>query len=193
MSESLWVTVIQWTVWGVVMALVLGGLARSRYRKQPDSEASKLVHPRSILIVGLIGFAFFAGLAIISNVFSNETTTVITTSVFIGFALLNLLLVAEYSFSRHWFSDDGLEYGSLLGRRGRLDWSEVASVRYAPVMKWFRLETGAGKVARISAMLVGLPDFARTLLARVDPSAIEPEARAVVRATAAGELPEIWM
>ncbi len=192
MSESLWPTVIQWTVWGVVMALVLGWIARSRYRKRPASEASTLVHPRSILILGLLGFAFFAGLAIISNVFSNETTTPVTTSVFIGFALLNLLLVAEYSFSRHWFSDDGLEFGSLLGRRGRLSWSEVASVSYAPVMKWFRLETRAGKVARISAMLVGLPDFARIVLAQVDPAAIDSGALAVLKATAAGELPEIW-
>jgi hypothetical protein len=64
-------------------------------------------------------------------------------------------------------------------------------VHYAPVLKWFRLETREGKVARISAMLVGLPEFAQVLLRRAPPGAIDDETAQVLRATAAGDLPPL--
>jgi hypothetical protein len=59
-------------------------------------------------------------------------------------------------------------------------------------MKWFRLETRTGAVARISAMLIGLPEFARLLLAHAPADAIPPETLLVLEATAAGNPPPVW-
>jgi hypothetical protein len=65
------------------MAIVMGWLARSRLRARPASDTRRLVHPASTLIVGLVAFAFFAGLAVVSNVVPNKTTTWWTTAVFV--------------------------------------------------------------------------------------------------------------
>ena len=139
-----------------------------------------------------MSFAFFAGIAVISNVYSNETTTVWTTSIFLGFAILSLLMIADYFQARHEVSDEGMNYGRLTGTRGILKWSEVANVRYAPGIKWFRLETRSGEVARVSAMLVGLPEFARLVLAHAPPGAIDGNTLPVLQATAAGQPPSVW-
>jgi hypothetical protein len=45
-------------------------------------------------------------------------------------------------------------------------------VRYTPLMKWFRLETQSGNVARVSVMLMGLPEFAGLLLQNAPQGAI---------------------
>jgi hypothetical protein len=165
------------------MALVMGWVARSRVKPRPHSESQRLVHPFSTLIIGVVGFVFFAGLAIVSNVFANKTVTWWTTTIFVGFALLSLPMVADYFLARHDVSEEGLSYGRLTGRRGYLKWSDLSRVNYAPGMKWFRLETESGEVARISAMLRGLPEFARLLLARTPAHAIDADALSVLQAT----------
>ena len=74
-ERTWWATAVQWTVWAILMSLVMGWLARSRRRPRPTSEQRNLVHPPSTLIIGLACFALFAGLAVVSNVFANKTTT----------------------------------------------------------------------------------------------------------------------
>lgn len=68
----------------------------------------------------------------------------------------------------------------------------LAAGALAPALKWFRLETRSGKVARVSAMLIGLPDFARLVLRYAPADAIEPDTLPVLRATAEGNPPPIW-
>src|SRR5258708_39461979 len=85
-NRAWWITLLQWTLWGVLMLIIAGWLGKSRFRARPASEARRLVHAPSTLIIGLICFAFFAGLAIDSNVVRNQTTTWWTTAVFTGFA-----------------------------------------------------------------------------------------------------------
>ncbi|HEY7041339.1 MAG TPA: hypothetical protein VID28_20900 [Methylomirabilota bacterium] len=182
---------IQWGIWVVLVALVMAWVARSRHRARPTSEARRLAHPPSTLIIGLVVFALFAGIAVVSNVYANKTTTWLTTTVFLGFAALALWLVVDYFVARHEVSDAGLRHGSVTGRRD-IGWAEVSSVQYSPTMKWFRLTTRSGRVARVSAMLVGLPEFARLLLAHAPPGAIERETRPVLEATAAGDPPSVW-
>jgi len=41
-------------------------------------------------------------------------------------------------------------------------------------------------------MLVGLPEFARAVLANVPANVIEPETRPILEATANGNPPSIW-
>src|SRR5207237_7649401 len=81
--------------------------------------ARRLQHPPSTLIIGLVCFSFFAGIAIVSNVFANATTTRLTTTVFVGFALLALAIVGDYFAARHEASRAGLRYGRLFGAGGR--------------------------------------------------------------------------
>jgi hypothetical protein len=187
-----WAPVLQWTAWGILMAVVMAWIARSRLRSRTASQARLLVHPPSTLVVGLVGFALFAGSAVVSNVYANKTTTVLTTAVFLGFAALSLLVVADYFLAKHEVTNEGINYRRLTGRRGSLKWAEVATVHYAPSMKWFRLATRSGEVARVSAMLVGLPEFAQLVLRQVPPSAIEPDTLPVLQATADGHPPSVW-
>jgi hypothetical protein len=187
-----WEPILKWTIWGLVMALVMAWIASSRLRPRPPTDVRRLVHPPSTLIIGLAGFLFFAGIAVLSNVFANRTTTWWTTATFTGFALLSLLLVADYALARHEVSEAGLHYRRLTGRRGSLGWSELRRVRYAPAMKWFRLETASGDVARISVMLVGLPEFASLLLAYAPAQAIDADTLPILQATAAGQPPSVW-
>lgn len=106
--------------------------------------------------------------------------------------MLNGVLIADYFLSRHALVDGGLDYGSLTGRRGSFKWAEVTRVHYAPFMKWFKLEAGSGRVARISSMMTGLPAFAEAVLAYVPQSAIDDDTRSVLQATAEGNPPQVW-
>ena len=175
MSGQAWIHIVQWTIWGILMTIVMGWVARSRLKTRPPSDLQRLVHPPSTLIIGLGGFLFFATIAVISNVFANKTTTWWTTAIFVGFALLSVPMIADYFRASHIVSEEGLNYGRLNGARGNLKWSELRRVTYASTMKWFRLEGQSGNVARISAMLIGLPEFARLLLAHTPPGAIDAD------------------
>jgi hypothetical protein len=59
-------------------------------------------------------------------------------------------------------------------------------------MKWFRLETHDGQVARISAYLTGLPGFARTLLKHIPTGVSDELTLDILAETAAGRPPAPW-
>lgn len=193
MSREWWVPIVQWTLWGLVMAVVMGWVARSRLRERPESERHTLRHPISTLVIGVVGAVFFFGIAVISNTIGkNATSTVWTTLLFVGFGLMSVPLIADYYFARHCVSDRGIEYGRMFGQRGSLRWSEVRNVKFAPGMKWFVLESASGAKVRVSAMLVGLPEFAWFVLTHVPAEAIEPATRAVLSETKGGRPPSVW-
>jgi hypothetical protein len=194
MSERPWWShVLQWALWFAAMLAVMGWLNRMRSRPRPPGEAGRLVHPVSTLIVGVVITAFFLGIAIASNVWANGTETWWTTTAFLGFGAMGGAMVAEYFRARHSVSDLGLNYRGLLRPGGFIPWDTVATVRYAPTMKWFRIESRDGQIARISVMLMGLPEFAQALLAHVPASAIDGPARPILEATAAGSPPSVWV
>jgi hypothetical protein len=47
MSRAWWIPIVQWTVWGLVMAAVMGWVAKGRLRKRAESDARTLCHPIS--------------------------------------------------------------------------------------------------------------------------------------------------
>jgi hypothetical protein len=173
------------------MAAVMGWLGRTRLKRRNAAESRRLVHPLSTLIIGAVCFAVFAALTVLSNVYSNETTTWWTTATFVGLALLAVPMIAMYFIEDHEVSETGLAFTTLLGARRSMRWEEVKSFRYAPLMKWFRVEADSGNVARISIMLMGLPEFARVALAHVPPGAVEASTLEILRATAEGNPPSI--
>jgi Bacterial PH domain len=192
-DTPLWATALKWALWVVLVALVMGWLGRSRFRVRPAPDTRTLAHPPSTLVVGVVCSAFFAGLAVVSNVFRNSTTTWWTTAIFLGFAALSALLIVDYFTAKHEVTDEGLSYSKLLaGTRKHLRWSDLRDVRYAHGMKWFRLETTGGDVARISALLMGLPEFARLLLEHAPEGVIHTGTLQILQATAQGSPPSVW-
>ena len=191
-DRTWWVTTIQWSVWAILMSLVMGWLARSRHRARPAAHQRELAHPPSTLILGLACFVFFSGIAVVSNVYANKTTTWWTTAIFVGFALMAVPMIVDYFVAQHKVSEEGMSYRKLIGASKSLRWSELQTVRYVPGLKWFRLETQSGEVARISVMLMGLPEFARLLIAHAPRQAIEANTLTVLEATADGHPPSVW-
>jgi hypothetical protein len=187
-----WAPVLQWGLWAVLMTLVMGWLAHTRTHPRPSHEANTLAHPRSTLAIGLICGGFFLALAILSAMYPGKTGSPLISLFFLAFAVLGLPLVLDYRNARHTLTADGLRYRRMLGEGGRLRWAEVRKIRYSEAAKWFRLELAGGEVVRVSAMLKGLPEFAAAVLAQVPPTAIDPETRDILQATAQGELPRIW-
>ena len=183
---------LQWALWGLLMSLVMGWVARSRSRPGHAGSAQRLQHPPSTLIIGLAGFLLFTAIAVISNVFANATTSWKTTTIFVGFALLALPILGDYFAARHEVSEEGLRYGRLFGSGGYMRWTELKSVRFSEAMKWFRLESQSGKVVRLSVMLMGLPTFAQLLLAHAPPQSIEKNTLPVLQTTAEGNPPSVW-
>ena len=184
-------TWLQWTLWGLLMALVMGWVARSRSRPRPAGSANRLHHPKSTLIIGLTGFLLFVAIAIVSNVYANATTSWWTTAIFVGFALLAVPVIGDYFAARHEVSVEGLRYSRLVGSGGFIRWSDVKSVRFSDSMKWFRLESQSGQVVRLSVMLMGLPIFAELLLAHA-PGESMKSALTILQATAEGNPPSVW-
>jgi hypothetical protein len=182
-------TALQWILWALIMSLIMGWVARSRMRPRPAGCDQQLRHPVSTLIIGLAGFLLFAVIAVISNVFANETTSWWTTAIFVGFALP---VIGDYFAARHEVSPEGLRYGRLIGVGGFVRWDELKSVRFSSSMKWFRLESQSGTVVRVSVMLMGLPVFAQMLLANARSEAIDPTTRMILQATAEGNPPSVW-
>ena len=87
----------------------------------------------------------FLALAIVSTVTVDETGTWWISLAFVGFALLSARMLLDYYIARHEVSDEGLAYRKLSGARKITRLSEVRSVRYATMMKWFRLESRGGE------------------------------------------------
>ena len=59
-------------------------------------------------------------------------------------------------------------------------------------MKWFTIELAPDLRSEFFAMLMGLPEFARILLAHVPKSVIDDEAYALLRETEQGRPPSVW-
>ena len=187
-----WAPVLQWGLWAVIMTLVMGWLARRRSAPRPPQDARTLVHPKSTLLIGLVCGGFFLALALLCSLFPGKTGSPAFSLFFVGFALLGVPLVLDYRNARHTLVADGMQYGRMLGGTGELRWRDVRRLRYSQSAKWFRLDLADGSVVRVSAMLMGLPGFAQAALGQVQASAIDVPTRAVLEATAAGDLPRIW-
>lgn len=184
---------IQWTVWGLTLVAVMGWVARSWLKLRHQRLPCELRHPPSTLFIGLFGFALFTSIGLMPDTTGkNDTVSVWTDLAFLFFAVMSLAMVAEYFLARHRLTPDGLEFGRLLGRRGKLKWADVHSVEYASTMKWFKVRTEQGTTVRISAMLMGLPEFAHQLLSHVPAKRITEPTRSIPAETADGSPPSVW-
>jgi hypothetical protein len=180
---------IEWGFYGFLMSIALGWLGSSRTRARAAGETRQLRHSPSVLILGVLASGIFAGATILSRIHDYGGPPV--TDIFLGFAILSLVLVEQYCFARHELTADGMNYGRPMGARGSLKWSEVTHLTYSPGMRWYRLQTSTGAVVRISSMMRGLPEFAREVLARVARPAIDDKAWSMLEATARDGFPKV--
>ena len=154
-------------------------------------QKSELVRPRSVQMTGLMCFAVFGALGVISykniapQVFTDSTWW--TTVCFAAFAFLGAFLSIASLIEKHMVSEVGLKFRNCFGIRRTIAWSDLRSIRYFGYPKsYFRLETNSGTVIRISAMLRGLPQFAGFLLERAPEDSIDHVTLGILDATAAG-------
>lgn len=189
MADSSWIgPAIQWTVWGVLMSLVMVGLARSRTRNGGAAH-EQLRLPKGVLALSVVGIAFFLGLAILA--YPAKTGGLGVASVFMVFAALSGYLALEYFRVWHTVTSEGLDYGTMFRGRKFVRWEEVSSVNFSPA-GWFVLKAPDKPQARISAMLRGLPEFASAVLQKVPLDRLDSKTLQLLQQTAYGNLPRIW-
>jgi hypothetical protein len=105
--------------------------------------------------------------------------------------LAGVVYIWMYFKERHRLEPGGLCYRRSLTGSGTLRWSEVGKVHYSQVMGLFRLVTRQGEIVRVSVWLIGLPAFARAVLAGVPGTSIDTDTRQVLEQTAVGILPPL--
>jgi hypothetical protein len=127
----------------------------------------------------------------LSHLFPGKNGSAAISLVFVGFALLGVPVIAEYFRASHRLEPGGLRYRTLF-QKGVLQWNDVTRVRYSPAAMWFRIDTAQGQVVRLSVMLMGLPDFARTIMQEVSPAKIDSDTAAILEQTASGAPPSVW-
>lgn len=187
-----WAHALQWGLWIVVMAVVMGWLARSRMRARATGNPDVLRHPRSVLLVGVVSTGFFLALAGLSWFYPNTTGSPLITSGFLVFALLGTWWIVEFFHVEHRLESGGFRYRTIKCGTGFLRWSDVTRIRYSHSAKWFRIDGAGGEAVRISAMLMSLPEFAQAALRAVPDKRIESDTLDLLKQTANGSPPSIW-
>ena len=169
-----------------------GLLIQKRLKSDSKRKSKTLSHPTSTFLIGAFGFVFFAGISILANVYSNKSTSILTTITFVTFALIATIVIADYFLARHEISESGINFGKMTGFRGFIQWAELKSVEFSSVMHWFKLKSHDGQVARISTILNGLPEFAQYILNHARSTAISATTKVVLEETASGSPPQLW-
>jgi hypothetical protein len=190
MGEHTWTFLLQHSFEAVLVALVLGWLARSRLSSSRN-RPGVMGYPIGVLLIGVVCFALFSAGVGAQLLMPNNTVTWWTIGAVAALALGSLVLIAAYFVEHHELSPDGVSLSMLFSGRKHLRWAELRSVRYSSRMSWFRLETQSGAVGRVSTMMARLPEFAQLLLAKAPREAIDGRSLALLEASAAGRPPPI--
>jgi len=192
-QRPFWVSIIQWTLWALVMAGIMGWLGRARMKTTTVDGQVVMTYPLSLLVLMLICVAFSAGLVVLSLVVAAQNTSALATAVFAVALAASLYWLVECCVVRYSLSKDGLGYMSIFTGRRLFRWDELQSLKYAPNMRWFVLKDAQGHVARVSVAMTGLPVFARMLMERARRLDIDSATVPILSQTARGEPPSLWL
>ena len=192
MQNEWWMEIVKWMLIGVVVVFFGRWFRRYGFRIRLSPDGTTLKQPLSFLIAGVVGFIFYGGFTAVSNTIGkNETTSIWSTTIFVFLALMSLTMIVYY-FTRHRLSAEGINYTRLHGKQGYTRWSEIHEMKYRPRLGWFQLRTEAGSTIRISATLIGLPEFAQHVLTHVPLERINSSTGDLLTEIAAGETPKSW-
>jgi hypothetical protein len=185
--------IIQWGIYLVAMTLVMGWLARSRLRS-PDATTTGgvlLKQPVGMLFLGLVAMGMFGAFAVLS--YGARTGGPGVAAIFLVFVALGAYVTYSYFADRLELRPDGIVYPRLARRWRFAPWDEISAVRYGSAMKWFVFTLRDGTRLRASAILIGLPALAEATLRHVPTERIAPDAMGVLRETADGRPPSVWV
>ncbi len=147
MAREWWIPIVQWTLWGVAMTVVMGWVARSRFGKRPASGADALAHPMSTLVIGVVGVLFFGGIAVVSNTIGKNHHLNLDHAVFRGIRAGRGAHDRELFFRAPSCLRPRHGLWRIFGQRGTSHWSDVTRVRYASMMKWFAIDLRSGSTS----------------------------------------------
>ena len=174
-----------------ILAFGIGSLVlRTRRRDLESYTGSEVRFPPYVLLEGIVGFLFFISVALVSNLFPNETVTVITTSVFVIFSTLSGYQAFLYFAQRHQICDSHILFTSMFNTQTKIYWKVVAAVSYNPGIKWFVVETTSGKKYHISEIMRGIRQFSVAVIANVEPDKIARTASERLQKLQEGKLVE---
>lgn len=188
-TRSWWTYVVQWGLWLLAMTAVMGWLARSR-KAPPGADPAIARYPSSVLVLGAVATAFFAGLAAISCL--SPTAGVGVAALFLLFLIPSAYLVVDYFIASFRVTEDGIEFRVPLQGTGMIEWSQIRLVGWSPSLKWFLIHTTDGRTIRLPVTLYGLPVVANALLTRLAANRFTTDARTLLVETAAGNPPSPW-
>jgi TPR repeat protein len=182
--------------WGTLIkvglaALAVFGLVRVlvfRFHRAPGP--GQLRYPPGAMIGGAMAFLFFSFIALVSSIYGNQTATMWTNLVFTGMAAMGLYAMANYIFTRHEFTADGIYWRRLIGQPIYLPWGDITRVYYRDRAGKFVLKSATRQSVRIPLRLLGLPAFAQVVLDHVPPTAIDDGTRMALSAVANDGLEE---
>lgn len=187
MNQPWWIPLLKPILFSVLFYFVMRVIHRRLGQRWTEDASRTLRHQGWVPLLGAAAILFGFGLAIISNtVGKNATTNIWTTSLFVGFGLLGVPLIADYLFSRHRVTDEGIDYGGMFGTHGFMAWKDVQRVTISQTMGWCVLESSSGAKARMSVLLEGLPQFSKLVLEHVPRERIQSEACLFLMQTANG-------
>jgi hypothetical protein len=178
---------------GALIPGLLAALARANRKRTVASidHPDRMQYPPGTLALGLLSLGLVPALASLFMLHDNAAAAPIFGAVLPLLGVLGVSMLVAYGRVWHELTAEGLTFGRLLGRRGTLKWRDVTRITYSSRMRWFRIETASGEHVLISAMLTGLPQFARAVLREVPSYAIDDITRGVLQARAQGELPRL--
>jgi len=199
-QRPFWASIIQWTLWALIMAGLAGWLGKARM-KRVVSDGKRVVsdgrtvmaYPRSALVLAIVCVVIATGLTVLSLYASRENAPWWTTALFAAVLAGSLHWLVDCFVARYSLTDEGLGYFSVFTGARLFRWKELRSLKYAPNMHWFKLVDSEGHVARISVMMTGLPEFARLLMERAREVNIDAATVPILTQTARGDPPSIWL
>lgn len=174
---------------GTLIPGLLAALARANRKRTVASinHPDRMQYPPGTLAVGFLSLGLALALASLAMLHDNAAAAPIFGAIPLLLGVLGVSILVAYYRVWHELTAEGLNFGRLLGRRGSLKWSDVTRITYSGTLRWFYIETASGEHVRISAMLTGLPEFARAVLRDVPSYAIDGTTREVLQAHAQGE------
>lgn len=175
------------------MSVGMGWLARTRLQP-PQRTAGGVVlrNPKGVLILGVVGAVPFLALAIASFLSLLRGSGVGVGMGFLAFSSLGGIMILNYYREFSEINANGIRYRRVFGSSGRANWREVSKVHYSERLKWFRLDLKTGGCVRVSALMVGLPEFARLVLEACTDAEIDEKTRSILVSTVSGTLPIVW-
>ena len=192
-QRPFWASIIQWTLWALIMAGLAGWLARGRRKRVVSEGQTVMVYPLVALGLAIFCVVFSLALVVFSSMAPRDNAPWWAIAIFAVMLAGSLHMLVDCVVGRYALTEEGLRYVGVFTGVRLFKWTDLKSLKYAPAMHWFKLVDSEGQVARISVMMTGLPEFARLLMERARHVDIDAATVPILTQTAKGDPPSVWL